>query len=460
MSFNTGVSPIESNVGGKLLQIMFSKGITSQVNREFAEFNNILMKMMAPDAAREYRFQMLTGLDFSRVKWQNQGTSGKSFAAAQGVTLNEVTAKLKQIQSTLKVEYDVWKLIKASPEKYADIMEVEVQAALDVNKIELARRLFGDGSGVLAQLSASVAPTVSSGVATVTVSALTAARGFIGNIQETDILKFSSSAGAAHEWNANSSGILTVLVTGVDRDNNTFTCTGIEGTITAAGEVAVGDMVYLANQVTVNDLTATQTDYNLSSEVMVGLESLAAADARVVHGVTMSGTTSGSRIDYSAAALDGMAIEKLMNKLSLRNGDSKYKYNQLLTAPEVHSYLVDMHGADRKFIAVNDNVHGLSGFAYQHRNNQLMLVNSRFCPKTRVWAIPSSAAAGESGENGFALEFRGQQFEQVDLDGQTVFFKPATTANSYSVEQYFIGHGNLIARQPAALGCIENFSIS
>jgi hypothetical protein len=338
-------------------------------------------------------------------------------------------------------------------------MEVEVQAALDVMKIELARRLFGDGSGALAQVHASTAISVTGGVATVTVASLTGSKGFIGNIQESDVIQFCSAAGAQHEFNANASGIISALVTGVDRDAESFTCTGVEGTITAAGEVAAGDLVYLANQGTIANVGSV-ADWALATEVMVGLDSLAAADGRVVHGVTMSGTTSGSRISGSNAALDMELLESLMNKIELRNGSSKYKYNQLLTAPEVHSYLINAHAADRRFTSIGDNVHGLSGYAYQHRNNKLLLVNSRFCPKTRIFAIPASAAAGTAGEAGYALEFRGQDFEQVDIGNGGLFLKPNSSGNTYSVEQYYMGHGQLIARQPSALGVIENFTLA
>jgi hypothetical protein len=155
---------------------MFSKGLTSQINRESVEFDNILMALdQGSDTSREYRYQLLNSLDFGRIKWQNPGTAGASrtFAPSSGVSITEVTAKMKEIQSTVSFDWNLYDRILKSPLKYASNIDVEVQAALDVNKIELSRRVFGDGTGVLAQLHASTAPSVSAGVMTVTVASLT-----------------------------------------------------------------------------------------------------------------------------------------------------------------------------------------------------------------------------------------------------------------------------------------------
>jgi len=445
---------------------MFSKGLTSQVNRESAEFDNILMKLdQGSDTSREHRYQILKSLDFGRVKWQNPGTSGASrtFPTSLGASIQEVTVKMKEIQSTVSFDWNLYDRILKTPLKYASNIDIEVQAALDVNKIELCRRLFGDGTGVLAELHASTVPTISTGVMTVTVASLTGSKGFIGWVQPSDIIQFAAADGTLHYATTSApANIPYYLVTEVNREANTLKVTGLNSslaaaTINAVGTVAVGDMIYSYNQGTIANVGSV-SDYGVATEIMAGLASWSEDDGRTLFGVTMAGALGGTRHDNAAATLDTDAIEALMNKGALKVGDSKYKYNQMLMGHEVHSAFIDANEADRRFIDAVDPKRGSKGFAYKYRNQELMCVNSRFVPLQRVYFIPASAAAGEHGESGYAVEFRGTQFEQIKLGSTDQWFKPGSSGNTQQVEQYFNAYASILGKQPGAILCLENFS--
>jgi hypothetical protein len=63
------------------------------------------------------------------------------------------------------------------------------------------------------------------------------------------------------------------------------------------------------------------------------------------------------------------------------------------------------------------------------------------------------------GESGYAVEFRGQPFEQVKLGNVEQWFKPGSSGNTQQVEQYYNAYACLVPKQPGAIGCLENFTI-
>ena len=466
-------SNIDSLSNGAILQILFSKGLTSQMSRDYEDFSNILMSLKAPGANavdRQYNYYLLKALGPKAVKWQNPGaTGGRAFPTGSQVTTQEVTAKQKEIQATIELEWNLWDRVRKGEVSYAEPLEVEIQAKLDVVKREMAKALYGDGTGILGTFS-SVA--FSGGKAIVTVKSGNTDKGFIGWFEPGDEVVCYDTTGATLHLMANAADDAAgqtayFVVDSIDRANNKVTLVGYNSSgteltltqVSGTTPTADGDIFYRRVQGTrVN--TSSISDYGIATEVMAGLESLTADDGRTVFGITMSGLTSGTRQDAGGDLIDRMDIERLMNNLKIRVGVGKYNWNQMVMAYETQSEFIDSKDADRRFNLITDATHGAQVYAYQHRGTTLKCVDSEFCPKNRIHVLPTPKS-GEHGESGYAIEFRGTEFENVSVGGQDTFLK-AGSAGGYEgmIQQFLNAYAVMIPKHPAACGVIDNFTLN
>jgi hypothetical protein len=457
---------------GQVAQILFSKGFTSQMNRTYADFDNVLMSMKSgsPTTERTYQYLLLTALGINSHKWQQQGAGAVAFPSADAVTTQEVTAYMKQLQTTVEIDAIVWDRIKKADKKYVgNPFEVELQAKIDVIKKAQARALHGDGSqclGVVGSVSAA-----SNKLVVVLSTANTVIGGGNTNwFHKGEKVFFTTSAGAAQAADGvGTKDAVAFVVESVNRKTFTVTMGGLTtaGAAVAVGavnEISAGDYIYPLNAQDgtnayqgPNVSTIAGTDFGVLTPAMAGLETLTAQDNRKLFGVSMIGELGGTQYDCGASLFSVEHIEEGFNEVEQNVGAGKYKWNQLLMPYNAYSALLEGKEADRRFNSVEDSVRGGRKFIYQYGDNALDCRKSFYCAFNRIWGIPTPSA-GEMGESGYALEFRGTPFEAVSVNGQKEFLKPSSAGGYTNVLQSFLqAYATMIAKQPAACLRLHNF---
>lgn len=440
---------------GKILQIAFSDGIRNQISTDFRDFEHIKRAKVAGSLPRELRFMFQTSLGAAAIQYADPGAgAGRLFPNSQQVKIAENTAKMKELQATIELEYNLFDRARKSPEKYAEPLAIEIDSKMSAAKRRLAADLYGDGTGVVGTISS---VSISGGKAVVTLS--TSGRGHVGFFEYFDLLVHRAAAGTAGTAPVLASGTFAQwAVLDKDRTNNTVT---LEAQNSAGAALTVnswapaaGEVFYRYGQPTLNtDLTAIgSSDYGTLTEVIAGLESLTANDGRVIHGITMSGATGGSRYDAGGNPLDVKHIQKLMDQVKLSVGQDRYRWKALNMAPESHASLIESRETDRRFQTVEDNKRGVKYFAYVHGNDVLECVTSEFVPQNRIYVMPETKA-GEK-----VLEYHGSDFETVKGQDMTDFhLKVGASGYTNAMVSYLLATGVLICKHPKAVGVITNF---
>ena len=464
------ISDITNVSLGNLAQILFSKGFTSQMNRTFREYESVLMKMKtgAATTERSYQFLLLTALGVNAVQWQQQGVTNVAFPAGDLSTTTEVTATMKKIQATIEMDLNMWERVRAAQNKYVDNpLALEIQSKIDVVKREHARALFGDGSSVIGKVgSASAASNL---LLVVLDSGDTTVGG--GNVNWFDpgaIVCFCDTSGTPvvpTNWNT----AVQFQVVKVDRKNKVVTFRGQTAagvTVNASDAVGITSsaaLIYPKNILQATTLlgpvVSGTPEYSTLTPIMAGLESLSANDNRLVFGVNYTGQLGGSQYDNGGGIFDVNSIDLSMNECEQNVGVGKYSYDNILMPYNAYSALIEGKEADRRFVSVTDNTRGSQKFIYQYGNQSLECIKSYYCPFNRIYMLPKPAQ-GEMGESGYALELRGIEFRDVSMGGQKEFLKLNSSGQYVNVQQSFLeGWSVLIAKQPAAINCIHNFTM-
>lgn len=449
---------------GTLLQIVFSNGVRNQISTDFRDFEMVKRAKVGSSVARELRFEFQSTLGAAAIQYRNPGTANRSFPLAQQVGLNEYTAKFKEINATIELEYNLWDRARKSPEKYAEPLALEIDSKASAAKRRIAADLYGDGTGVVGTVSSAAVTSPASDQLVFQLNALSSnsARGHAGFFEFGDILLLKATAGGA-------SALDTSLATEpvywkvIDRnfDLQQVTLQGLDASYASAGTITsisvqptAGDVFYRYGQPTIPNLGSI-SDYGTATEVMAGLESLVAGDGRVVHGITMSGATSGSRYNASGNPIDVKHIQKVMDNAKRAVGQDRYRWKMMMMAPETHASLIESRETDRRFQSIEDNKRGVKYFAYVHGNDVLECNSSEYVPPKRLYIFPETKA-GEK-----VLEFHGSDFETVKGQGMSDFhLKPAASGGGHvnTMVSYLQAIGVLIAKHPKAIAVVENFS--
>ena len=448
---------------GNLLQIVFSDGVRNQISVDFRDFEMVKRAKVGNSVARELRFMFQTALGAGAIQYRNPGVADRAFPAAQQVTIGEKIAKFKELNATIELEYNIWDRARKSPEKYAEPLALEIDSKASAAKRRIAADLYGDGTGVIGQVVSANVTSPASNQLVFTLSSADTARGHVGFFEFGDILMLKSAAGGASALDVDAAGGVQApaywKVVEKDRDNNTVTLQGLTSGLVSYGTISgitaqptSGDVFYRYGQPTIPNLSAIG-DYGTVSEVMAGLESLVASDGRLVHQITMSGATSGSKIDAGGNPIDVKHIQKMMDKVKVLVGQDRYRWKMLCMAPETHASLIESRETDRRFQTVEDNKRGIKFFAYVHGNDTLECYTSEYVPKNRIYCLPETKA-GEK-----VLEFHGSDFETVKAQGMSDFhLKPSSSGYLNTVVSYLQAIGVLICKHPASIGVIRNFS--
>ena len=439
---------------GKILQIAFSDGVRNQISTDFRDFEYIKRAKVSGSLPRELRFMFQTSLGAAAIQYANAGAgAGRLFPNSQQVKIQENTAIMKELQATIELEYNLFDRARKSPEKYAEPLAIEIDSNMSAPKRRLAADLYGDGTGVVGTI-ASVA--ISSGKAVVTLSSSNTAKGHVGFFEYYDLLVHKVAAGTAGTAPTVASGTFAQWsVLDKDRTANTVTLEAQDSSGNAltvnSWAPAAGEVFYRYGQPSFPNLS-TITDYSTGTDIIAGLESLTANDGRIVHNITMSGPTGGSRYDAGGNPLDVKHIQKLLDQVKLAVGQDRYRWKALTMAPESHASLIESRETDRRFQTVEDNKRGVKFFAYVHGNDVLECVTSEYVPQNRIYCMPETKA-GEK-----VLEFHGSDFETVKGQDMSDFhLKVGGSGYTNAMVSYLLSTGVFVCRHPKAIGVINNF---
>lgn len=445
---------------GNLLQIVFSNGVRNQISQDFRDFEMIKRAKVGSSVARELRFMFQSSFGPSAIQYRNPGTSGRNFPDARQASVNEYIAKFKEINATIELEYNLWDRARKSPEKYAEPLALEIDSKSSAAKRRIAADLYGDGTGVVGTVASVAVTSPASDQLVWTLATTNTSRGHVGFFEYGDILALRTNGGSTSALDTNlATEPAYWQVISKNRDNNQVTLQGLTAALASAGTMtsvsvqpAAGDVFYRYGQPTIPNL-ASISDYGTVTEVMAGLESLVAGDGRMVHGITMSGATAGTRTDAGGNPIDVKWIQKAMDKTKIAVGQDRYSWKMMSMAPETQASLIESRETDRRFQTVEDNKRGTKMFAYVHGNDTLECYNTEYCLPKRIFILPETKA-GEK-----VLEFHGSDFETVKAQGMGDFhLKPASTGGYVNtVVSYLQSIGVLIAKHPAAVGVVENF---
>lgn len=454
-------SNIDSLNLGNLLQIVFSNGVRNQISVDFRDFEMVKRAKVGNSLARELRFMFQSSLGAAAIQYRNPGTSGRSFPQSQQSGIREYTAKFKELNATIELEYNLWDRARKSPEKYAEPLALEIDSKASAAKRRIAADLYGDGSGVIATVASAAVTSPASAQLVFSLSTANAARGHAGMAEFGDILMLKAADGTASALNTSlATEPAFWKVINRDRLNATVTLEGLDSNLDPVAAISsistqptAGDVFYRYGQPTVADLSSI-SDYGTATEVMAGLESLVAADGRVVHGITMSGATAGTRYDAAGNPLDVKHIQRVMSQAKVRVGQDRYKWKMMSMAPESLDALIESRETDRRFITKEDGARGVKVFSYIHQNDELECYTSEFCLPKRVYILPETKASEK------VLEFHGSDFETVKAQGMGDFhLKPASGGGHVNnVISYLQSIGVLICKHPASVAVIENFT--
>lgn len=449
---------------GNLLQIVFSDGVRNQISQDFRDFDMIKRAKVGNSVARELRFMFQDSLGAAAIQYRNPGTSGRSFPNAQQVGIGEYTAKFKEINATIELEYNLWDRARKSPEKYAEPLALEISSKTSAAKRRLAADLYGDGTGVVGTVASAVVTSPASANLVFQLSTANAARGHVGFFEFGDLLVLKAADGSSSALNTSlATEPVQWKVIDKDFDNQKVTLQGLDSAgapVAAISSISTqptaGDVFYRAGQPTIPDLTASISDYGSVTEVIAGLESLASSDGRVVHGITMQGAQAASTVDCGGNPIDVKQIQKVMSKVKRAVGQDRYNWKMMIMAPESLDALIESRETDRRFTTMEDGTRGTKKFMYQHQNDSLECYTSEYVPQKRVYILPETKA-GEK-----VLEFHGSDFDTVKANDMSDFHLKAASGGGYvnTVVSYLQAIGTMICKHPASIAVLNNFTNS
>lgn len=457
-------SNIDSLSLGNLLQIVFSNGVRNQISQDFRDFEMVKRAKVSSSVARELRFSMQSGYGPSAVQYRNPGTSGRSFPQSQQSNVGEKTAKFKEINATIELEYQLYDRARKSPEKYAEPLALEIDSKSSACKRRIAADLYGDGTGVMGTMGASPASVESPASDRLLwqLSTADSARGHAGFFEFDDILILRDPDGTTTALDTNlATEPVYWKVVSKDRDNQRVLLQGLNSSFASAGTItavsvqpASGAVWYRYDQPTIPDLTASISDYGTLTEVIAGLESLSASDGRVIHGITQSGAFAGSRYDGGGNPIDVKFVQRALSRAKTNVGQDRYKYKMMIQAPETLDAFIESRETDRRFQAKEDGARGVKKFVYLHQNDELECYTSEYCPPKRLYILPESKA-GEK-----VLEFHGSDFESVKGQGMDDWhLKPASGGGHVNnMISYLQAIGVIVCKHPASIAVIHNFT--
>lgn len=442
---------------GEFLQIAFTQGVFNQLNQTFPDFEMVKKFRVGDPNWREQRFLLQTSLGPSAVQYRNPLNSTK-FPTAQRIGIGEKVALAKEINTTVEIEYNLYKKALNSPFKYAEPLALEMQSKAIAAKRRIAADLYGDGSGVLGVVKSQA---VVGGKLEIVLE--TNAVGHIGFFEFEDLVRLHVGATAAVRTVSPVVGqpeIAMFRVAGRSRigDKVVLEALSANGSVVevlsdqgSSPDVQALDRVYRAGQETIPTI-ANIVDWGEASEVFVGLETLLAADGRQVHGISMSGITAGTQVEGSYAGLDLVHVQSALSNAKVAVGQGVYKWSMLTASPEARDALIATSESDRRFMVADNPKRGGKSFVFQHENDTLEVMASEYCPKNRSYALPTQSAGKQA-----MMQLYFTEMAPVDAGSGKLHLKPAEGGgHERRIASYMEGYLSLLCTHPAAGVVIKN----
>lgn len=460
------VSAVSAISPSNILQVLFTQGYNSQFSTASPAWEMMKKIKVKDTGARTINYFMYLDPGYAAAQSQPVGTDGADFPVGQVSGSQENTAVLKLQQATVQISRQLVERAAAGP-AYAKPLEVEIRNKAIVMARIRAMQVMHDGTGVIGEINGAPTDTTgANGYVTVTISNATASRGSIGCFQPSDILKAYTQAGAAATAPTVAGGTFygwKVLSRNRRADTAVLapvTSNGTRLTLTASA-LATTNVFYRIGQATIPNLTSIGTaDYGTLTEVLVGLESLSANDGRVVNGVTMSGSTGGTRLACGGAAPTLGNIGAVLDDAEMETGSGVFKYSRIITSPEGYEQILALNETDVRLQMASDE-RGASALTYVHQSGEtaskLKLVKEEFAAKRRMFLMPDSRT--EDGHQ--VLEYYGTDVTAVKAGSQQLFLKPGSSAGGYAdaLQCFTETRGVIVGNRAAALATITDFAL-
>lgn len=450
---------------GNFLQIVFTKAVWNQLSADYRDFEMVQKMKENGTMAREVRFLFQDSYGPAATQFRNPGVSNQAYPTGFQSGIGEKSAKYKQVNTTIDLEYQLYDRILNSPQDVyvKNALEFEINSKAISSKRRLAAFWYLDGTGVLGQLpAASVAlSSPASDQVIFTLESSNTARGHIGAFEFGDILILRASGGSASALDTNlGTEPIYWKVISKDRANNKVTLQGLSSTFASAGTISsittqptAGDVFYMYDQPTIPNLGAAISDYGTITEALAGLESLVADDGRVIHGITMSGASAGSRYDAGGDPLDVRHIQAAMDSAKVKVGQGMYSWNMMCMAPEAAAALIESRETDRRFNSVEDGSRGTRKFIYQHYNDAIEVYTSEYCPFKRIYIAPENRGTKQK-----VFQAWGGDFKAVEIDGKKIHLKPGASGNYVNNMVSFMECVAVwICSHPASTAVVHNY---
>jgi len=461
----TATSTIQDLNLGKLTKILQKGAIYPQLATQSAFWKKVLSKTEGQAKGREQRFEVLTGRGPASFQFAGQNGDFPDFQASEIV---EGVVNWKDFD--LNISYDLVLQDKTGEDlySYARPYALEMQSKGVAAARALSAAAMGDGSGVIGVVTSVAVNTTTDKITVVlNTSSANADRSHPAWFEDKDLVKFASDAGAAKaKINNNATDVASWRVVSVNQDTATIVLEALSAAgavidltdaTVGAGDPTAAHVIYRKNT-TANDLTAISTnDYNSISQVFAGMGSLSAADGRKVNGLTMSGVLSGSRRDVDGALLSSRDFQKLLSKImratSGETNGQKLTYSDAMMHDVVYDVLVEQNEANRTWFNIQDPSSGISRIGHRHRKQFVEFIEDEFAPFQRIYLCPDQKGP---------ISFLGTDLKEVKVGGTSECLKAGSTTGCYAKTaiKFMSGSGALMTSHPAAIGCVENFSIT
>lgn len=470
-------TPFGSGRLDKLLDIIFTKQVSYVGAKTFPMWDMIKSKKASDPLARAVRIRVQTELGFPAAgAGRNPGASSYAFPRAFLANIQEFEYEYKLKATTVALSYDLYRQAQlAKSAKALEPLALEMTSKAIAESRIMAAEFWLDGTGVRATATSADDTNLTSATAAAgypfpysVVVTLTDADSTIGHAnccEYGDILAAYSNTGTVVTPTGPTPGTGTGQFYGwkvADRNRQAQTITlqpvdtnlTILSTATASNIVITNVFYRVDGQQTFPNLTSI-ADYGAATEIMPGIESLAANDGRTVFGMVMSGILARSEYDALGNPLDAIYLDQALGEAKNRMGEGRFSYKQMLMDDFSHRQMIDSRETDRRFISYKDAVRGTSYFGYQHRSDLVRAVVDEYV-RRRIWFLPEEV----TGEK--VLEYHGTDWETVSLPkGGSMFFNPTTDGRYTNQMVAFKSQRGVLAnRVPGGIACVRNYTLS
>lgn len=332
------------------------------------------------------------------------GAEGQATPNAGNVRFDRFETEAKDMYVNIAISAKAVRLT-GSAGAMANALDTEVKASYETAKWNVGRSLFGNGTGVLAKISA-----LSNAGLTITVDDTK-------NLKEGLIIDIYANGGTVPQTNGKGRRIVAV-----DRAKKTVTIDGTASTFNA-GFITV------------------QNSYNRE---ITGLGTIFDTSVTSIYGLKKADNPYLSPIVVDAGAdIDDGIITKALRQAK---NDKNSTVDTLLCGDDAYDAYVTYLRTNN--VRVEDMSHTISGgfkaIKFIFGNKEVDILNESFVPAGEMWGVDSTS-----------LELHMQEWDFADLQGGGIF---NLMENSSVYRALLANYGDLICKNPG--GCVRIHNIA